>query len=77
MSDEKLYLKPNVVMELLIDQRYAWAHLIAPATAAMNISERHMKIMQSYVKTLEIHAAAVKNPAMLGGPFIDYPGQAD
>ena len=74
MSDEKLFLRPNVVMEPLIDQWYAWAHLIAPATAAMNISERHMKIMQSYIKTPEVHAAAVKNPAMLGGPFIDYQG---
>ena len=75
MSDEKLFLRPNVVMEPLIDQWYAWAHLIAPATAAMNISERHMKIMQSYIKTPEVHAAAVKNPAMLGGPFIDYQGK--
>jgi L-ascorbate metabolism protein UlaG (beta-lactamase superfamily) len=75
MSDEKLFLRPNVVMEPLIDQWYAWAHLIAPATAAMNISERHMRIMQSYIKTPEVHAAAVKNPAMLGGPFIDYHGK--
>jgi L-ascorbate metabolism protein UlaG (beta-lactamase superfamily) len=75
MSAEKLFLRPNVVMEPLIDQWYAWAHLIAPATAAMNISERHMKIMQSYIKTPEVHAAAVKNPAMLGGPFIDYQGK--
>src|SRR4030095_8007496 len=75
MSDEKLFLRPNVVMEPLIDQWYAWAHLIAPATAAMNISERHMKIMQSYIKTTDVHAAAVKNPAMLGGPFIDYQGK--
>jgi L-ascorbate metabolism protein UlaG (beta-lactamase superfamily) len=75
VSDEKVYLRPNVVMEPLIDQWYAWPHLIAPATAAMNIFERHMKIMQSYVKTPEIHAAAVKNPAMLGGPFIDYRGK--
>jgi L-ascorbate metabolism protein UlaG (beta-lactamase superfamily) len=75
MSDEKLFLRPNVVMEPLIDQWYAWAHLIAPATAAMNISERHMKIMQSYIKTPDVHAAAVKNPAMLGGPFIDYQGK--
>src|SRR5262249_15826793 len=31
-----------------------------------------MKIMKSYVMAPEIHAAAVKNPAMRGGPFIDY-----
>lgn len=73
MTHEKLYLKPNVVVEPLVDQWYAWAHLIPPATAAMNIVGRHLKIMESYVKAPQVHMAAVKNPAMLGGPFIDYP----
>lgn len=73
MSQEKLYLKPNMVVEPLIDQWYAWSHLISPATAALNVVGRHMKIMESYVKAPQVHAAAVKNPAMLGGPFIDYP----
>ena len=41
----------------------------------MNIVDRHLKIMQSYVQAPQVHAAAVKNPAMLGGPFIDYDGQ--
>ena len=72
MNSEKLYLRPNVVAEPLIDHWYAWSHLIPPATAAMNIVGRHLKIMESYVKAPQVHAAAVKNPAMLGGPFIDY-----
>jgi len=72
MANERLYLKPNVVVEPLVDQWYAWAHLIPPVTAAMNIVGRHLKIMESYVKAPQVHAAAVKNPAMLGGPFIDY-----
>ncbi|MCH9648174.1 MAG: MBL fold metallo-hydrolase [Deltaproteobacteria bacterium] len=67
-----MYLKPNVVVEPLIDQWYAWAHLISPATAAMNIVDRHLKIMDSYIRTPQVHAAAVRNPKMLGGPFIDY-----
>lgn len=72
MTSEKLYLRPNVVAEPLIDNWYAWSHLIPPATAAMNVVGRHLKIMESYVKAPQVHAAAVKNPAMLGGPFIDY-----
>ena len=72
MTPEKLYLRPNVVVEPLIDSWYAWSHLIPPATSAMNIVGRHLKIMDSYVKSPQVHAAAVKNPAMLGGPFIDY-----
>lgn len=69
----KVYLKPNVVIEPLIDNWYAWSHLVSPATAAMNIKNRHMEIMESYVDTPELHEMAVANPALLGGPFIDYP----
>jgi len=71
MKDELVYLKSNVVIEPLFDRWYAWSHLISPATAAMNIVGRHLKIMNSYIQAPEIHAAAVKNPKMRGGPFMD------
>lgn len=74
MSTESWYLKPNVQVEPLVDSWYAWSYLIPPATAARNITERHLKILDSYVAAPEVHAAAVKNPKMLGGPFIDYNG---
>ena len=66
-----LYLRPNILMEPLVDGWYAWAHLIPPATLARNITERHLRIMDSYIDAPEAHQAAVKNPAMLGGPFMD------
>ncbi len=74
MSQELLYLKPNVIAQPLFQSWYAWAYLIAPATAAMNIDGRHMKIMESYVKAPFIHAAACKDPKMIGGPFVDMDG---
>lgn len=74
MNEELVYLKPNVVIEPLFDRWYAWSHLISPATAAMNITGRHLKIMNSYIQAPQIHAAAVRNPKMLGGPFMDYDG---
>src|ERR1051326_6719436 len=74
MQEPKLYLKQNVQCEPLFNQWYAWTHLIAPQTAAMFIANLHLKIMRSYVAAPQIHANAVKNPAMLGGPFIDYQG---
>jgi L-ascorbate metabolism protein UlaG (beta-lactamase superfamily) len=40
----------------------------------MNIANSHVKKMQSYVAAPKLHADAVKNPALLGGPFIDYQG---
>lgn len=72
---DKVYLRANVVVEPLFNQWYAWSHLIAPATAAMNIANSHLRIMKSYVAAPQVHANAVKNSAMLGGPFIDYQGQ--
>jgi len=68
------YLKPNLVLEPLFDRWYAWSHLISPATSAMNIVNRHLKILNSYIQSPQIHAAAVKNPQMRGGPFIDFNG---
>lgn len=71
--DNLAYLKQNVVIEPLVDQWYAWAHLVSPATAAKNIEGRHLKILNSFIKSPKVHEAAVKNPKMLGGPFMDIP----
>lgn len=75
MSDMKYYLKQNVVAEPLFMNWYAWAHLVSPATAARNVVDRHLAIMKSYVQTPQVHAAAAKNPKLLGGPFMDFGGQ--
>ena len=72
---DQVYVKANLAIEPLVDSWYAWAHLISPATAALNIRGRHLKIMDSYIKNPLIHAAAIRNPKMLGGPFIDYQGK--
>jgi L-ascorbate metabolism protein UlaG (beta-lactamase superfamily) len=72
MMSDRYYLRQNVQVEPLIDHWFAWPHLIAPATWARNVTERHMKIMESYIGAPDLHADAVKNPQLLGGPFIDY-----
>lgn len=74
-NDDLVFIRPNLAIEPLIDNWYAWPHLVSPATAAMNIKDRHLKIMNSYVQNPTIHAAAIKSPKMLGGPFIDYGGK--
>ena len=66
------YLKPNLVIEPLFMRWYAWSHLISPGTAAMNVVKRHVEIMNSYVDSPQQHMDAVKDPKMLGGPFMDY-----
>ena len=70
MNNDKVYLKQNVLMQPLFNQWYAWSCLISPATAAMFIANSHLKIMQSFVNTPQIHVAALKNPGPLYGvPF--------
>jgi L-ascorbate metabolism protein UlaG (beta-lactamase superfamily) len=72
MSVENVYFRPNVLAEPLFNQWYAWPHLIAPATSAMCVANLHLKIMRSFVNAPQVHLSALKNPAMLGGPFISY-----
>lgn len=71
----KYFLKGSIKAEPLIWSWYAWPHLIPPTNASCNIVERHLKIMESYVQNPQVHAQAIKNPAMLGGPFIDLDGK--
>lgn len=71
-SNDLVYMKPNVQAEPLVDQWYAWPHLIPPATTARNITHRHLKIMDSYIMAPKAHENAVKNPSLRGGPFMEY-----
>jgi L-ascorbate metabolism protein UlaG (beta-lactamase superfamily) len=72
MSNQNVYLKPSTLVEPLFNQWYAWPYLIPPASAAMFIANAHIKIMQSFVSAPQVHISALKNPSMLGGPFINY-----
>jgi L-ascorbate metabolism protein UlaG (beta-lactamase superfamily) len=72
---KRVYLRGDVQAEPLMDQWYAWTHLVPPATGSRNLTGRNMRIMESYIAAPMIHANAVKNPKMLGGPFIDYNGK--
>ena len=70
--DDKFYLRQDVLVEPLFNQWYAWLGLISPATAALYIANSHLKIMQSFVNSPDFHVFALKNPKMMGGPFINY-----
>lgn len=72
MNNGKVYLKQNVLVQPLFNHWYAWSGLIAPATAAMFVANSHIKLMQSFVSAPQVHVSALKNPALRGGPFINY-----
>ncbi|MBZ5525552.1 MAG: hypothetical protein LAP21_25295 [Acidobacteriia bacterium] len=40
---------------MLIDQWYAWSHLIPLTNAAGNITKRHLKTMDSYINAHLVH----------------------
>jgi L-ascorbate metabolism protein UlaG (beta-lactamase superfamily) len=71
MNEKRVYLKPNVVLEPLIERWYAWSHLVSPATLAMNVVGRHLEIINSFIMAPSIHAEAILNPKLRGGPFLD------
>jgi L-ascorbate metabolism protein UlaG (beta-lactamase superfamily) len=70
---QKYYLREDIQVEPLVNNWPAWPLIIAPATASMYIANSHIKIMKSFVMAPEVHAAALKNPAMRGGAFLDCP----
>ena len=73
MSD--VYLRGDVQVEPLVDHWYAWSHLIPPATRCRNLKKRYIPILESYIAAPTIHASAIRDPKMRGGPFVDYDGK--
>ena len=71
-TQNQMYLKGNVMIEPLFNHWYAWSYLISPATAPMYVANLHLNLMESFIIAPQVHVQALKNPANLGGPFIDY-----
>lgn len=71
MSD--VYLRPDVVCEPLINQWYAVPHLLPPTTSALKLAYKFLPLLRSYLQAPALHAQALKNPAMVGGAFVDVP----
>ncbi len=72
MPSTPSYLKPNARTEPLLRQWYAVSLAVPPATGAMFLANSQIQIMKSYVLSPAMHAAASRDPAMIGGPFINY-----
>ncbi|WP_394842257.1 MBL fold metallo-hydrolase [Pendulispora brunnea] len=72
MPNELFYLRPNVVIEPLFARWYAWLQLISPMTAPLFLVHQHLKIMRSFVAQPELHVAAMQDPQLIGGPYINY-----
>ena len=69
----KVYLRPDVKMEPLVGGWYAWGHLLTPLQQALNVAFRQIPMLKSFLANPAIHEAAVRDPMMLGGPFVEIP----
>jgi len=74
MDEIKYYLRGNCQIEPLVNLWHAYPFVVAPATAAMVTTNYQMSTLKSYLQMPMAHVAALKNPDMIGGPFIDYNG---
>ncbi len=71
MQQQQYYLKEDVYFEPLILKWYAWPYLLPPASAAMNISGRSLRLMKSFVANHQLHLAASNDPKLSGGDFVN------
>ncbi|MFF3643658.1 MBL fold metallo-hydrolase [Streptomyces sp. NPDC002564] len=73
-AHQKLYLRPSVVAQPLLHRWYAWPYLLAPQTGALNLRDRLLPIVDSYLKAPHIHDSVVADPHRYGAPFLDPQG---
>jgi L-ascorbate metabolism protein UlaG (beta-lactamase superfamily) len=71
MSDEVKFLRPDVIIEPLVDGFYAWLHTVAPIQAAMNLAFVQVPLLESYLQSPQVHVNACNNPALRGGIFVN------
>lgn len=70
-----LYLKNNVKFEPTVFRWPAWPQIIPPVTAGLNLKNRYLKILESYLEDPDVHYIAANDPNLIGGPFINVPSE--
>lgn len=71
MDGEPRYLRPDVIVEPLVDRFYAWLHTVAPVQAAMNLAFAQVPLLESYLQSPQVHINASHNPELRGGFFVN------
>jgi len=71
MSDETRFLRPDAIIEPLVDGFYGWLHTVAPVQAAMNLALVQVPLLESYLQSPQVHINASGNPALRGGFFVN------
>ncbi len=70
MGDEARFLRPDAIIEPLVDGFYAWMHTVTPVQAAMNLAFVQVPLLESYLQSPLVHINASRNPELRGGFFV-------
>jgi L-ascorbate metabolism protein UlaG (beta-lactamase superfamily) len=70
MDSEPSFLRPDVIIEPLVDGFYAWLHTVAPVQASMNLAFGQVPLLESYLQSPQVHINASHNPELRGGFFV-------
>jgi L-ascorbate metabolism protein UlaG (beta-lactamase superfamily) len=71
MDDEVKFLRPDAIIEPLVDGFYGWMHTVAPVQAAMNLANVQVPLLESYLQSPQVHINASNNPELRGGFFVN------
>jgi L-ascorbate metabolism protein UlaG (beta-lactamase superfamily) len=71
MNDTERFLRPDVIIEPLVDRFYASLHTVAPVQAAMNLAFLHVPLLESYLQSPQVHIRASHNPKLRGAFFVN------
>ena len=70
MNEERLFLRPNTIIEPLVDRFYASMYATAPVTATMSLAFRWIPMLESYLQAPEWHYKGSRDPKFRGGFFV-------
>jgi Diiron non-heme beta-hydroxylase N-terminal domain len=70
MDDPARFLRPDAIIEPLVDGFYAWMHTVTPVQAAMNLAFVQLPLLESYLQSPLVHINASRNPELRGGFFV-------
>ncbi len=71
MRNESRFLRPDVIVEPLVDGFYASLLTVAPVQAAMNLAFLHVPLLESYMQSPQVHILGSRNPQLRGGFFVN------
>jgi len=74
MSQTLHALSPSVRNIPLVNAWFAHPYLVSPLTFGLYTRHSHLAMLESFLEDPSQHLESARRPELLGGPFINYPG---